>query len=157
QPSPGGPPTVPGPSPSPPLPQAPSPVVFVGAGDIATPGGHDDATAKLIQSIPGDVFALGDEAYPNGSADNFKLFDRTWGQFMGYLHPTPGNHEYMTAGAGGYFGYFGQAAGTSGQGYYSFDLGGWHLISLNSNYEYGVAVDAGSPQGVWLQGDLATH
>jgi hypothetical protein len=75
------------------------------------------------------------------------------------MHPSPGNHEYMTPGASGYFGYFGEAAGPSGRGYYSFDLGAWHLISLNSNYEppANVGVDAGSPQGVWLQGDLASH
>jgi hypothetical protein len=161
QPSPGAPPSVPGPTPSPPLPQTQGPVVFVGAGDIAIASGHDDATARLIDQIPGDVFTLGDEAYPNGSPDNFKVFDRTWGRFMGFMHPAPGNHEYMTPGAAGYFGYFGGAASPPGsppqQGYYSFDLGAWHLISLNSNYEYGVGVDAGSPQGAWLQGDLATH
>jgi hypothetical protein len=131
--------------------------VFVGAGDIAIASGHDDATARLIDSIPGDVFTLGDDAYPNGSLDDFKVFDRTWGRFIGFLHPAPGNHEYVTAGASGYFGYFGQAAGTPGWGYYSFDLGAWHVISLNSNYEFGVGVDAGSPQGAWLQSDLAAH
>jgi len=156
-PSPGSQPPVPGPNPTPPLPQASGPVVFVGAGDIAIPSGHDDATARLIDLIPGDVFTLGDDAYPNGSAENFKVFDRTWGRFAGFIHPAPGNHEYMTAGASGYFGYFGQAAGPAGLGYYSFDLGSWHLISLNSNYEYGVAVDAGSPQAAWLQSDLAKN
>ena len=156
-PSPGSQPSVPGPNPTPPLPQAPGPVVFVGAGDIAIPSGHDDATARLIDTIPGDVFTLGDDAYPNGSAENFKVFDRTWGRFAGFIHPAPGNHEYMTSGASGYFGYFGQAAGPPGLGYYSFDLGAWHLISLNSNYEFGVGVDAGSPQAAWLQGDLTAH
>src|SRR5262245_16736727 len=157
QPSPNPQQPVPGPSPSPPFPQTPGPAIFVGAGDITIANGHDDATARLIDSIGGDVFTLGDDAYPNGSAENFRLFDRTWGRFAGRIHPAPGNHEYMTPGASGYFGYFGRAAGDSGQGYYQFDLGAWHIISLNSNYRDGVAVDAGSPQGVWLQGDLATH
>lgn len=108
-----------------------------------------------MDTIGGDVFALGDEAYPNGSPDNFRLFDRTWGRFVGRMHPAPGNHEYATAGASGYFGYFGDAAGQYGLGYYSFDLGAWHIVSLNSNYEYGVSVTAGSAQAVWLQSDLA--
>ena len=156
-PSPGTPPPVPGPAPTPPLPQAPGPATFVGAGDIAIANGHDDATARLIDQIGGaDVFTLGDDAYPNGSPENFRNFDRTWGRFAGRIHPAPGNHEYMTPGASGYFGYFGDAAGfPPGQGYYSFPLGDWHIVSLNSNYEFGVAVDAGSPQAVWLQQDLA--
>ena len=141
-PSPGTQPPVPGPSPTPPLPQAPGPAIFVGAGDIAIASGHDDATARLMDTIGGDVFTLGDDAYPNGSPENFRVFDRTWGRFVGRIHPAPGNHEYMTPGAAGYFGYFGEAAGPSGQGYYSFNLGAWHIISLNSNYEFGVGVDA---------------
>ena len=157
QPSPGSQQPVPGPSPTPPLPQAPGPAIFVGAGDIAIVSGHDDATARLMDTIGGDVFTLGDDAYPNGSAENFKVFDRTWGRFVGRIHPAPGNHEYMTSGASAYFQYFGQAAGPSGQGYYSFDLGAWHLISLNSNYEFGVGVDGGSAQAAWLQSDLASH
>jgi hypothetical protein len=156
-PSPGTQPPVPGPTPTPPLPQAPGPFVFSGAGDIAIANGHDDATAGLLQNIGGEFFTLGDDAYPNGSPENFRVFDRTWGRFTGRIHPAPGNHEYMTPNAAGYFGYFGQAAGDSSQGYYGFDRGGWHLVSLNSNYEFGVGVDANSPQGVWLQADLASH
>src|SRR5262245_49913728 len=157
QPSPTPQQPVPGPTPSPPFPQTQGPAIFVGAGDIAIASGHDDATARLIDQIGGDVFTLGDDAYPNGSPENFRVFDRTWGRFAGFIHPAPGNHEYMTPGASGYFGYFGPAAGPSGLGYYGFDLGAWHLISLNSNYEFGVGVEAGSPQAVWLQGDLAQH
>jgi hypothetical protein len=114
-----------------------------------------------MDMIGGDVFTLGDDAYPNGSAENFKVFDRTWGRFVGRMHPAPGNHEYMTPGAAGYFGYFGDVASPpgspAGQGYYWFDLGAWHLISLNSNYEFGVGVDAGSAQAAWLRSDLAAH
>ena len=80
------------------------------------------------------------------------------GPLCGRIHPAPGNHEYMTPGAAGYFGYFGEAAGLRRSGLLPVHLGAWHLISLNSNYESGnVGVDAGSPQGVWLQGDLASH
>lgn len=157
-PSPGGSPQIPGPpSPQQPIPQAPGPAIFAGAGDIAIVNGHDDATARLLQGIGGDVFTLGDDAYPNGSAENFRVFDRTWGQFVGRMHPAPGNHEYMTAGASAYFGYFGEAAGSPGLGYYQFDLGAWHIVSLNSNYEFGVSVNAGSPQAAWLKADLAAH
>ena len=156
-PSPGGPTQIPGPSPQQPIPQAPGPAIFAGAGDIAIASGHDDATARLLQGIGGDVFTLGDDAYPNGSPENFRVFDRTWGQFVGRMHPAPGNHEYMTAGASGYFGYFGEAAGSPGLGYYQFDLGAWHIVSLNSNYEFGVSVNAGSPQAAWLRADLAAH
>jgi hypothetical protein len=114
-PSPGTQPPIPGPSPTPPLPQAPGPAVFVGAGDIAIANGHDDATAALIDRIGGDIFTLGDDAYPNGSPENFRVFDRTWGRFVGpRMHPAPGNHEYMTPGASGYFGYFQEAAGPAG-------------------------------------------
>ena len=155
QPSPGAQSPFPGPNPSPPLPQAPGPAIFVGAGDIAIANGHDDATARLIDTIGGYVFTLGDDAYPNGSVENFKVFDRAWGRFAGRIYPAPGNHEYMTPGAAGYFQYFGEAAGISGQGYYTVTLGAWRVISLNSNYEFGVGVEAGSPQAVWLQGLLA--
>jgi hypothetical protein len=157
QPTTGGQTPVPGPTPTPPLPQAPGPVVFVGAGDIAISGGHDSDTKKLMDSIGGDIFTAGDDAYPNGSAENFAIFDRTWGQLLGRMHPAPGNHEYVTPGAAGYFQYFGEIAGPPGLGYYSFDLGAWHIVSLNSNFEFGVGVDPGSPQAVWLQQDLAAH
>jgi hypothetical protein len=73
------------------------------------------------------------------------------------MHPAPGNHEYNTPGAAGYFQYFGEAAGPSGRGYYSFELGAWHILSLNSNYEFGVGVDAGSLQASWIRDDLAAH
>jgi calcineurin-like phosphoesterase family protein len=158
-PSPGGPSNPTGPtSPDPTVP-TPGPAVFSGAGDIAIDGGNSDATAKLLDTIGGDVFTLGDIAYPNGSPENFRgAFDHTWGRHVGRMHPAPGNHEYATPGASGYFGYFGVAAGPPGRGYYSFNLGAWHIISLNSNVnEPGSGVDAGpnSPQGQWLQADLS--
>jgi Calcineurin-like phosphoesterase len=157
-PSPGGQgPTVPGPSPTPTLP-TPGPVVFAGTGDIAVDGGQADATARLLDTIGGDVFTLGDNAYPNGSRDNFRnVYDRTWGRHLGRTHPAPGNHDYNSPGAAPYFEYFGALAGTPGWGFYSFDLGAWHIVSLNSDYEFGVGVDPGSPQAAWLQADLSAY
>lgn len=158
--SPGGlgSPTIPGPSPTPTLP-TPGPEVFVGAGDIAVNDGKAGETAKLLDQIGGVVFTLGDNAYPNGSRENYRnAYDRTWGRFVGRTWPAPGNHEYNTPGAAPYFEYFGENAGTPGLGYYSRDLGAWHIISLNSNaMEPGSGVDV-SPngmQGRWLQDDLA--
>ncbi|MGB8647757.1 MAG: metallophosphoesterase [Anaerolineae bacterium] len=132
----------------------PDPVVLA-AGDIAVCGTPQDAaTAKLLLNTPGTVLALGDEAYPNGAASDFaNCYNPSWGQVKARTHPVPGNHEYLTTGAAGYFGYFGVAAGPAGKGYYSFDLGAWHLIALNSE----IPVNAGSPQEEWLRADLATH
>ena len=78
--------------------------------------------------------------------------NRRWGRHRGRTRPTPGNHEYETAGASGYFGYFGANAGPSGQGYYSYDIGAWHIVSLNSN----APASEGSPQMQWLRDDLAS-
>ena len=102
EPSPGGPPpSVPGPSPTPTLPPANAgPFVFSGAGDIAIENGHADDTARLLDLIGGEIFTLGDNAYPNGSRDNFHgIFNRTWGRHLGRIHPAPGNHEYASPGA----------------------------------------------------------
>jgi hypothetical protein len=113
----------------------PSDPVFVGAGDISS---CDDlagaeATAKLIEKIPGTVFAAGDLAYPDGSDEQFaKCYAPTWGRFKDRTRPVPGNHEYHSDGASGYARYFGAAAGDPKKGYYSYDLGAWHIIALNS-------------------------
>lgn len=99
--------------------------VFVGAGDIGNcRGTGDEATSSLVMSIDGTVFTTGDHAYPNGTATDFAdCYDPTWGQFRARTMPSPGNHEYNTAGASGYFDYFGAAAGDPAEGYYSYDLG----------------------------------
>jgi hypothetical protein len=77
---------------------------------------------------------LGDNQYETGSLADFQSsYDPTWGRVKGITHPVPGNHEYLTSGAAGYFSYFGAAAGDPTKGYYSFDLGSWHIIALNSN------------------------
>jgi hypothetical protein len=135
-----------------PPPPPPAGVTFIGAGDIADcTVTQDGATADLIDAIPGTVFLLGDNAYENGSATEYTTcYDPTWGRFKSRTMPSPGNHEYQTSGAAGYFGYFGAAAHGS-SGYYSFDLGDWHIVVLNSN----IARDAGSAQIAWLKADLA--
>lgn len=131
----------------------PSSVVFVGAGDIATSGSGDSQTASLLDGIQGTVFTLGDNAYPNGAAGDYSTYYApTWGRHKARTHPVPGNHEYMTLGASAYFDYFGAAAGDPAKGYYSYDLGGWHIIALNSN----LAANAGAPMEQWLRADLAT-
>jgi hypothetical protein len=107
--------------------------VLVGAGDIAS---CDDlkgaeATAKLLDNIPGTVFAAGDLAYPDGSDEQFaKCYGPTWGRFKERTRPTPGNHEYHSEGASGYVHYFGAAAGDPKKGYYSYDLSDWHIVVL---------------------------
>ena len=128
-------------------------VVFVGAGDIADCGSSsDEATAALLDNIAGTVFTLGDNVYPDGTATQFtQCYDPSWGRHKARTRPSPGNHDYHTTGASGYYGYFGSIAGPSGQGYYSYDLGAWHIISLNSN----VSMAAGSAQETWLRQDLA--
>jgi hypothetical protein len=102
------------------------PVVVVAASDIAACNSkNDEATAKLVGGIDGStVLALGDEAYPEESAEDFeKCYNPTWGRFENCTKPTPGNHEYYTEGAEGYFEYFGKAAKNPDEGYYSYDLG----------------------------------
>lgn len=140
-----------------------SDVVLVGAGNIAD--GYDlsltgaMATAALLDSIPGTVFVLGDYAYDNSRDQEFeRAYDPTWGRARSRTIPVVGNHEYYTFDAGAYFNYFGPAAGDPTKGYYSLDLGAWHLIVLNSECDRvsgGCAV--GSPEEVWLQNDLSSH
>ena len=134
--------------------------VLVGAGDIAS---CDDltgaeATAKLIDKIPGTVFAAGDLAYPDGSDEQFaKCYGPTWGRFKDRTRPAPGNHEYHKTGASGYARYFGEAAGDPGKGYYSYELGTWHVVVLNSECVEVGGCEATSPEGQWVQQDLARH
>ncbi len=131
---------------------------LIAAGDIAdcTPGAQQ--TAALVDTIPGTVAALGDLAYENGTAQEFaNCYEPTWGRFKARTKPAAGNHEYGTAGASGYFGYWGAVAGNSTQGWYSYDLGAWHVVVLNSNCVQVGGCDAGSPQGVWLRADLASR
>jgi acid phosphatase type 7 len=134
-------------------------VVLIGAGDIADCSNlaGAEATAKLLEGNPGTVMALGDLAYPNGSADDFKCYDKTWGRVKGRTRPAVGNHEFHSSGASYYFQYFGAAAGDPKTGYYSYDLGAWHIVVLNSECVEVDGCGAGSPQEKWLRADLAAH
>jgi len=131
------------------------PPVLLGAGDIASCTSlGDEATAALLDSLMGIVFTVGDNVYPDGRPRAYKdCYDGSWGRHRARTRPAPGNHDYHTAGASGYYGYFGTLAGDSGKGYYSYDVGAWHIVSLNSN----VPMSPGSRQEQWLRTDLATH
>jgi len=131
--------------------------VLVGAGDIATCTLlSDDATADLLDSIPGTVFTVGDNAYPDGTASQFSnCYDPTWGRHRARTHPVVGNRDYNTTGASGYYDYFGSAAnplgGTGNEaGYYGYDVGGWHIVVLNNQINSGTS----SLQIDWLRQDL---
>src|SRR5919112_2935805 len=142
-----------------PTPEVDGRPVVVAAGDIADCSREEDeATARLVGGIEGTVLTLGDNAYESGtSADFAECYDPTWGQFKARTRPSPGNHEYETTGASGYFDYFGRAAGDPDKGYYSYDLGSWHLVVLNSNCSEVLRCSPGSPQGRWLEEDLAAN
>src|SRR5215211_7930246 len=137
--------------------------VFAGAGDIAScTSDGDEATANLLDTIPGTVYTTGDNAYESGTASDFAdCYAPSWGRHKARTRPTVGNHEYETAGASGYFGYFSDnfttVVGYPDKGYYSYDLGSWHVISLNSNCSFVGGCAAGSPQEQWLEADLAAH
>jgi acid phosphatase type 7 len=131
------------------------PAVLVAAGDIASCRWYgDEVTARLLDSLPGIVLTLGDNLYRSEAGATFAAcYNLSWGRHRARTRPAPGNHEYRVPDAESYFAYFGAAAGPPGRGYYSFDVGGWHVISLNSN----VSVRPKSPQLRWLRADLAAH
>lgn len=176
---------LPGPRPAP-----PGPAVLVGAGDIArcydpadplavTPPSQTaaEATAKLLDETPGTVIAVGDNAYELGSpADYRTCYDPTWGRHEGRTRPATGNHEYLTPGALGYFLYFGWISAPP-FGYYSYDLGSWHVVVLNSTTQWALCppreISSTAPgpltpaegrscvgdvvQRAWLAADLDAH
>jgi hypothetical protein len=120
-----------------------------------------DTALALGFAEPDVVLALGDTQYEAGELANYvSMYGPSWGRYKAITRPTVGNHEYGTPGAAGYFDYFngpGRAtgpAGERGRGYYSFDLGAWHVIALNSNCREAGGCQAGSPQEVWLRVDL---
>ncbi|WP_019141763.1 metallophosphoesterase family protein [Noviherbaspirillum massiliense] len=137
-------------------------ITIYAAGDIAdckkVPPEHSGAakTAKLIEAgLAKDrdaaVLSLGDHTYPVGLAAEFEdCYEPTWGRFKSRTYPTPGNHEYYTPQAVGYYDYFGDRAGPDRRGYYSFNLGSWHIVSLNSNLK----PQANAAQLAWLKADL---
>jgi len=119
---------------------------------------HHAATSGLALRLrPAAVALLGDTQYQVGALSAYRQsFAPTWGRLRPRLHPAAGNHDYLTPAAADYFSYFGRSAGPRGRGYYSYNLGAWHLIVLNSNCEF-VACRVGSPQERWLRADLAAH
>ncbi len=133
---------------------------LIGAGDIADcTDDRDEAVADLIAAFPNStVYTLGDNAYPNGSAQQFAAcYDPSWGSFLPRTMPSVGNHDYFTPGATGYFGYFGAAAGDPAEGWYSYDLGTWHVVVLNSNCGQVGGCGSNSTQASWLAADLAAN
>ncbi len=155
----GSSPSSPSPTPSP-IPPGPDtgtpgpPAILVGAGDIGQCGSAAvAATALIIDRISGIVFTTGDNAYPNGSAANFRdCFEPHWGRHRERTRPTPGNHDYDTGGAAGYYNYFEDNAGPFGLGYYSYFAGSWRVIALNSE----IPVGPGSAQLQWLRSELTS-
>ncbi len=132
--------------------------VLVGAGDISDCAeAGSEATAKLLDKIPGTVMAVGDLAYPSGSKENFACYDRTWGRAKDRTRPAVGNHEFHAGSATYYFEYFGKTAGDPTGGYYSYELGAWHIIVLNSECAGVGGCETGSRQEKWLRQDLAEH
>ena len=146
------------------------PVTLLAAGDIAVCKPHvldkliywldkgrkmkrgSHKTARLLDRMDGTIIVMGDLAHPHGSASQFEsCYESTWGRHKHRTYPSPGNHDYRTYRAEPYFAYFGERAGPEGRGYYSFDLGAWHIISLNSNIKAG----KNSKQMQWLRADLA--
>jgi hypothetical protein len=163
--TPPGTPGLPG-TPNPPTPPDSAVATLVGAGDIAQcsssgpSASKAEATAKLLDAIPRDpstvVYTTGDNVYNDGTASEFKnCYAPTWGRHKDRTRPVPGNHDYNTTGATGYYGYFGAAAGQPGKGWYSYDLGAWHVVVLNSNCASIGGCGAGSAQEQWLRADLA--
>ncbi len=142
-----------------PAPASSDEAVLLAAGDIADcRSTADEATADLLDDLPGVVATLGDNVYEYGTPLEFALcYDPSWGRHKDRTRPAAGNHEYDTPGAAGYFGYFGDAAGDPDKGYYSYELGTWHVVVLNSNCEEIGGCDEGSPQEQWLRADLADH
>lgn len=143
--------------------------VLVGAGDIAAcTQENDEKTAALLDKVVATgaeggvetvVFTAGDNAYENGTLEEFEqCYGPSWGRHKERTRPATGNHEYATGNADGHFQYFGEAAGEPGAGYYSFDLGTWHIIVLDTGDHCQIVTCAvGSAQEEWLRADLAEH
>jgi hypothetical protein len=124
-------------------------VVVVGAGDISSCSTNNDTkTANLLGNISGTVLALGDNAYENGTLTEYNnCYGPTWGVYKSRTKPVPGNHEYQTSGAAGYFNYFGVPK------YYAYNLGAWRVYALNSE----IGVSSTTTQAAWLKNDLAAN
>ena len=139
----------------------PTPELIDAAGDIVgdcstPPCGYSLTSDKILATGPQAVLALGDISNLSGAATDYSgPFDSTWGRFKPIIHPVPGNHDYGAADAKNYYAYFG-AASQPDLGYYSFDLGAWHVLAINSNctdLAGGCGVDSTEEQ--WVRADLA--
>jgi acid phosphatase type 7 len=131
-------------------------VVLVGAGDMVSCPNYKgaEATARILDAIDGLIFTVGDNVYETGTPAEFATcYEPTWGRHKRRTRPSPGNHDYYTAGAAGYYDYFGDVAGPPGRGYYSYQHGAWKVLSLNSN----VPAGPGSPQAQWVTHELQTN
>jgi subtilisin family serine protease len=129
---------------------------IVAAGDIAAcDQTTDEATAELVERYPdATVATLGDNVYESGTAHEFaNCYEPSWGRHKARTRPAAGNHDLVTDGGAAYYAYFGAAAGEPGKGYYSYDVGSWHVVVLNSNCAV-VSCAAGSAQEAWLRADL---
>lgn len=133
--------------------------VVIAAGDIADcKSNGDQLTAALINNKPDAVITLGDNVYESGTTVQYdKCYAPSWGQFKAITHPSAGNHDYLTKDATGYFTFFGAAAGDPTKGYYSYEIGSWHIVVLNANCSAIGGCDINSPQVTWLQADLSAH
>lgn len=131
---------------------APIPETWVGAGDIGQCQSATEATGRLLDTIPGTIFTAGDNSNTSGSTEAYlNCYEPFWGRQMGRTWASPGNHDYLgQPSAAPYFAYFGTRAGPAGLGYYSYDLGDWHILSLNS-------VANIPAQTSWLQQDLQVN
>jgi hypothetical protein len=164
--------SLPSPTNAPPLNTTGDPVIGA-AGDIACDptsssfnGGsgtsnscHQKAVSDvMLNSNLTAVLTLGDIQYEDGTLTKYQQsYDPSWGRLKGITRPATGNHDYLSAGASGYYDYFGAAAGDKTKGYYSYDIGAWHIIALNSNCSQVGGCGAGSTQEQWLKADLAAH
>jgi 3',5'-cyclic AMP phosphodiesterase CpdA len=127
----------------------------MGAGDIGECGrAGAEKTAALLDQYDGMIFTAGDNAYMNGTAEEYRnCYNPHWGRHRARTFPSPGNHEYGQPGPAGYFGYYGAVAAPSAPGFYSVNLGAWHIVSLNTS----IPVDANSAQIQWLRADLTAN
>ncbi len=132
-----------------------APVMLSGAGNIGSCGGPwDERTAERLDPLPGYVFTAGDNAFPSGSAEDYTCFAASWGRHLARMLPVLGNHDYDAGNADAAFAFFGDRVGPRGKGYYSTNVGAWHVIVLNDNDAY-VSLAEGSEQLAWLRADLA--
>ena len=127
-------------------------------GDCTTSSCGYQQTAAVVTSLdPTTVLGLGDISNRSGSASDYTgPFNSSWGAFKAKIRPVPGNHDYGSSGAANFFNYFGAAANPP-LGYYSYDVGTWHIIAINSNCSAVGGCQVGSVQEQWLKNDLAQH